>query len=146
MWTYIFILLITTLSLVNRPYSDHLFCFLQNSQLLSRVTVLFYILMIWLWLVSVLSSSESEFSIFTIFGSIYSGRSEEIVPYFILHSSGDSDELFHSQLISYLLVRCLLMFLSCFQNTFVWFCFIRWVLGFLLVFQITWRVFWLFLV
>lgn len=101
--TFFFILLINTLSLVNRPYSDHLFCFLQNSQMLSRVTVLFYILMIWLWLVSVLSSSESESSIFTIFGSIYSGRSEEIVPYFILHSSGDSDELFHTQLISYLL-------------------------------------------
>lgn len=99
---FFFILLISTLSLVNRPCSDPLFCFLQNSQLLSRVTVLFYILMIWLWLVSVLSS-ESESSIFTIFGSIYSGRSEEIVPYFILHSSGNSDELFHTQLISYLL-------------------------------------------
>ena len=100
---FFFILLINTLSLVNRPYSDHLFCFLQNSQMLSRVTVLFYILMILLWLVSVLSSSESESSILTIFGSIYTGRSEEIVPYFILHSSGDSDELFHTQLISYLL-------------------------------------------
>lgn len=98
---FFFILLISTLSLVNRPYSDPLFCFLQNLHLLSRVTVLFYILMIWLWLVSVLSESES--SIFTIFGSIYSVRSEEIVPYFILHSSGDSVELFHTQLISYLL-------------------------------------------